>query len=176
MMIFLRAAIWSPPPPPFGLPVLSREWRRAIAFEEDLHLALRLFQLRRRDAGEPDALLERPDRLLQREPATFQPLHHLGQALEQFLVLLRHRFDGGIGHGPPLAPARGRSQSRAGQTYAAADRCSANAHDSHPSFPSSRDSTCVDSSPTCSRTRNRSPASTRAASVTARPRLSNATA
>src|SRR4051794_14871204 len=151
MIFFLRAAIadlrraTSVP----DLLVLSGERRRPIAFEQHLDLAFRFLQLRGGGAREPDALLEGGDRLLQRQPSPFEALHHLREALDQVLVLLRDGCRRGFGHGHSSNTAALR-----GKVY-----------DS-----SSSATTRAESSPSWSRTRIRSPDPTCVELRSARPR------
>src|SRR5581483_5780032 len=153
MMIFLRAAMDSPTRDFSGDSLLlPGEGGGAVAFEQHLDLALRLFQPRRACAGELDPFLERRDRFFQGEPSAFEPLDHPGEARDDVLVLLGDWLCDCVGHGDPfVAPEL-------------------------PGFYSFSSTTSATSSPSCNRTRTRSPGSTCAASSTAWPRGSNTTA
>src|SRR5882762_512095 len=100
MMIFCRPDIPHSPTHEANADslLLAGERRRAIALEQHLDLALGLLQLRRSGTSKLDAFLECRDRLLQREASSLEPLHHLGEARNDVLVLLRDGWNGCVGH------------------------------------------------------------------------------
>src|SRR6266404_6018170 len=129
MMIFFRPAIPHSPTRDGErrLFLLAGERRRAIALEQHLDLALGLLQLRRSGASKLDAFLERRDRLLQREAT---PLARRATMSSYF--------------------------SETDDTAASATRnpLALGAWGFYSFFSST---TCAESSPSCNRTRTRSP-------------------
>src|SRR3989475_9628823 len=188
MMIFLRPAMcflrratgaWD-------LLLLCGERRGPVTLQQPLHLALRLLQFRCSRPGEQDALLERRDRLLQGEAASLQALHHPGEARDDVLVLLGDGLYGCVGHASPPSIQRAAFPVAAADGGLADHASGCTRHErftpaykqiSQPSSPPSFvSSTCAESSPSCNRTRTRSPGRTWEAWTSACPRGSNATA
>src|SRR6266446_6980524 len=164
MMIFLRPAIGSTRRAETfrDLParrVVVAERGDAIVLQEQLHLPLRLFQLCRARPRQPDSLLERRYRLLQGKAPALQPFDHLGEALHDLLVARVVRWRGALGHllghGTAIALLRPR---RHGQFCPSSGGGPAT------------EVTSVCSSPSCRRTRTRSPGRTAWARSRACPR------
>src|SRR5205823_7365622 len=126
MMIFLRPAMCSlrRATGTLDLLLLSGERRGPVTLQQHLHLALRFLQFRCSRPGEPDPLLECRDRLLQREAASLEALHHPSEARDDVLVLLGDGLCGCVGHASPpnirraafLAP-RAKSSPEVTPTY-----------------------------------------------------------
>src|SRR5438132_13757906 len=100
MMIFLRPAMCflRRATGRCDLLLLCGERRGPVTLQQHLHLALRLLQFRCSRSGEPDALIERRDRLLQGEAASLEALLHPGAARYDVLVLLGDWLIGCCGH------------------------------------------------------------------------------